>query len=68
MCQVKRITWWPVLLVLNDTFNNMSGITYNMVTSFIWIKLVTMFYAIADILLKVALNTNITGQHVLRYN
>jgi hypothetical protein len=25
----------PVLLVLNDTFNNVSGIMYNMVTSFI---------------------------------
>jgi hypothetical protein len=24
-----------VLLVLNNTFNNVSGITYNMVTSFI---------------------------------
>ena len=29
------LTWWPVLLVFNDTFNNVSGITYNMVTSFI---------------------------------
>ena len=25
----------PVLLVFNNTFNNVSGITYNMVTSFI---------------------------------
>jgi hypothetical protein len=27
--------WWPVLLVLNTTSNNMSGITYNMMASFI---------------------------------
>jgi hypothetical protein len=27
-----------------------------------------MFYVIPDTLLKVALNTNRTGQHVLRYN
>jgi hypothetical protein len=27
-----------------------------------------MFYAIPDILLKVSLNTNKTGQHDLRYN
>jgi hypothetical protein len=27
-----------------------------------------MFYVIADTLLKGALNTNRTGQHVLRYN
>jgi hypothetical protein len=45
--------------VFNDTFNNVSGITYNMVTS---------FTAIPDILLKVSLNTNKTGQHDLRYN
>jgi hypothetical protein len=32
---VSGITWWPVLLVFNETFNNVSGITYNMVTSFI---------------------------------
>ena len=31
------------------------------------IKLVTMFYVIPDTLLKVALNTNKTGHHVLRY-
>jgi hypothetical protein len=49
MCQVQRRTWWPVLLVFNDTFNNVSGIAYNMVTSFIGIKLVNMFYAIANI-------------------
>jgi hypothetical protein len=35
MCLVQRMTCWPVLLVFNDTFNNVSGITYNMVTSFI---------------------------------
>jgi hypothetical protein len=68
MCQVERITWWPVLLVFNDTFNNVSGITYNMVISFIArIKLVTKFYAISDILLKVSLNTSKTGHHVIRY-
>jgi hypothetical protein len=32
---IQTETWWPVLLVFNDTFNNMSDITYNMVTSFI---------------------------------
>jgi hypothetical protein len=63
----KGITWWPVLLGFNDTFNNVSGITYNMVTSFIGIKLVTKFYAISDILLKVSLNTSKTGHHVIRY-
>jgi hypothetical protein len=26
-------TWWPLVLVLNTTSNNMSVITYNMVTS-----------------------------------
>jgi hypothetical protein len=26
-----------------------------------------MYYAIADTLLKVALNTNITGHHVIRF-
>jgi hypothetical protein len=31
----KRITWWQILLVLNDTFNNVSGIAYNTVTIFI---------------------------------
>jgi hypothetical protein len=31
------------------------------------IKLVTMFYAIPDTLLKVSLNTKKTGHHVLRY-
>jgi hypothetical protein len=31
----QRRTWWPVLLVFNDTFNNVSGIAYNMVTRFI---------------------------------
>ena len=35
MRQVLRITWWPVLLVFNDTFNSVSGIAYNMVPSFI---------------------------------
>jgi hypothetical protein len=46
--------------VFNDTFNNVSGITYN-------IKLVTMLYVIPDTLLKVLLNTNKTGHHVIRY-
>jgi hypothetical protein len=32
---VESVIKQPVLLVLNDTFNNVSGITYNMVTSFI---------------------------------
>jgi hypothetical protein len=50
------------LLVFNDTFNNVLVITYNMVTSFI-----SMFYVIPDTLLKVSLNTNKTGHHVLRY-
>ena len=31
------------------------------------IKLVTMLYVITDTLLKVSLNTNKTGHHVLRY-
>ena len=31
------------------------------------IKLVTMLYVIPDTLLKVSLNTNKTGDHVLRY-
>jgi hypothetical protein len=44
------------------TFNNVSGIAYRLVT-----KLVTMFYAIPDTLLKVSLNTNKNGHHVLRY-
>jgi hypothetical protein len=52
MWQVKSITWWPVLLVLNATFNNVSYI----------------FYVIPDTLLKVALNTNKTDHHLLRYN
>jgi hypothetical protein len=51
--------------VFNDTFNNVSGIAYNMVTSLIGV--VTMFYGIPDILLKVSLNTNKTGHHVIRY-
>jgi hypothetical protein len=35
MCQVSHITWWPVLLVFNAPFNNISSIMFNMVTSFI---------------------------------
>jgi hypothetical protein len=35
ICQVLRITLSPVLFVFKDTFNNVSGIMYNMVTSFI---------------------------------
>ena len=38
MCQVLRRTWWPVLLVFNNTFNNVSGITYDMLASFIGIN------------------------------
>jgi hypothetical protein len=34
MLYLIRITWWPVLLVLNETFNNVSGITYDMLASF----------------------------------
>jgi hypothetical protein len=49
--------WWPVLLVFNATFNNMSVIIYNMVNSFI-----------GDILLKEALNTNKTGHNVIDFN
>jgi hypothetical protein len=37
----------------NNTFNNVSGITYDMLASFIG---------------KVSLNTNKTGHHVLHYN
>jgi hypothetical protein len=37
MCQVKRIAW-SNLLLLNATFNNVSGITYNMETSFIGVE------------------------------
>jgi hypothetical protein len=29
------VTWSPVLLVFNDTLNNVSGITYHMAFSFI---------------------------------
>jgi hypothetical protein len=72
------IAWWPVLLVLNTTSNNVSSITYNMVTSFIGverhfqqsstpIKLAIMLYVIPDTLLKVAFNTNKTGHHGIRY-
>jgi hypothetical protein len=50
--------------VFNDTFNNVSVITYNMVASFIGVY---MLYVIPDTLLKVVLNTNKTGHHVLRY-
>jgi hypothetical protein len=60
MCQVLRRTWWPVLLVFNNTFNNVSGITYNMVTSFIGV-----LYAIPDTLLKMSLNTNKIGHRVI---
>jgi hypothetical protein len=49
--------------VFNDTFNN---VRYN-VEHGDQFKLVTMFYIIPDTLLKVALNTNETGHHVLRY-
>jgi hypothetical protein len=38
ICQLSCITWWPVLLVLNTTSNNVSGITYNMVTSIIGVE------------------------------
>jgi hypothetical protein len=34
----SRTTWWPVLLVFNATFNNMSVRIYNMVTSFIGVQ------------------------------
>jgi hypothetical protein len=63
--------------VFNATFNNESVIAYNMVNSFIGVyqyfqqcvryNVVTMFYVIPDTLLKVSLNTNKTGHHVLRY-
>jgi hypothetical protein len=52
--------------VLNDTFNNVSGIMYNMVTSFILVT-VLYLYVIPDTLLKVSLNANKTGHHVIRY-
>jgi hypothetical protein len=51
----------------------MLAIAYNMLTkilltvALIPIKMVTMFYIIPDILLKVSLNTNKTGHHVVRY-
>jgi hypothetical protein len=67
------ITKLPVLLVFNDTFNNVSGIAYNMVTNqFYWCLMTlstmcTMLYVIPDTLLKVSLNTNKTGHHVIRY-
>jgi hypothetical protein len=32
---VESVVKHQVLLVFNDTFNNVSGITYNMVTTFI---------------------------------
>jgi hypothetical protein len=32
---IRYTGWWPVLLVFNATFNNVTGIKYNMVTSFI---------------------------------
>jgi hypothetical protein len=32
---VSYSVWWSVLLVLNAIFNNMSGITFNLVVSFI---------------------------------
>jgi hypothetical protein len=51
--QLLCVIWRTVLLLFNDTFNNVLVITYNMVTSFISVK--------------VALNTNKTGHHVLRY-
>jgi hypothetical protein len=35
--------------VFNATFNNVTGIKFNMVTSFIGIKLVNIIYAIANI-------------------
>jgi hypothetical protein len=66
--------------VFNATFNNESVIAYNMVNSFIGVyqyfqqcvryNVVTMFYVIPDTLLKVSLNTNKTGHHVvcIRYN
>jgi hypothetical protein len=44
---------------INATVNNISAIMYNMA--------VTMFYVIPDTLLKVSLNTNKTGHHVLCY-
>jgi hypothetical protein len=52
--------YWRLL----PLFNNVSGIRYNMVTR--PIKLITMLYAIPDTLLKVSLNTNKTGDHVIR--
>jgi hypothetical protein len=36
--QLFCITWRPVLLVLNTTFNNMSVILYNMATSIIGVE------------------------------
>jgi hypothetical protein len=53
-------------MVFNETVNNVRyGIEHG--DQFYWIKLVTMFYVILDTLLKVSLNTNKTGHHVLRY-
>jgi hypothetical protein len=58
------MTLWSVLLVFNTIFNNMLGIMYNMVTSFIN---KTGHRVIPDTLLKVLLMTNKTGHHLIRY-
>jgi hypothetical protein len=58
MWQVLSITWWPVLLVFNATFNNVS---YS-------VEHGDQFYWLYLTLLKVSLSTNKTGNHVVRYN
>ena len=58
-----------MLLNTNKTGHHVLRYTWHIVESVVktLIKLVNMFYAIADTLLKVALNTNKTGHHVIRY-
>jgi hypothetical protein len=67
ICQLEYITWWPVLLVFwPPCYTCTLYLTHCWKWCWTPIKLVTMLYILTDILLKVALNTNNTGHHVVR--
>jgi hypothetical protein len=78
--QLWRIIWRSVVLVFNDTFNNVSGITWRSVLFvketrvYIW-QLVTVLSTQVHCLtgnkltnLQVSLNTNTTDRHIIRHS
>jgi len=53
--------------ILNIEIKDFSPCQYVTIKKFIFDKYIYIFYAIPDILLKMALNTNKTGHHLINY-